>query len=229
MQPQDWQAIWLSLRVGLLCLILIFLPGIAIGWLLARREFFGKTVFEALVHAPLVLPPVVTGYLLLVVLGRQGLVGQFIYRWFGVTISFSFVGAVLAAAVVSFPLMVRSTRLGFELTNPKLEIAAATLGANPFRVFCTITFPLSLPGVLTGMVLAFVRSVGEFGATITFAGNIEGQTRTLPLAVYTYLQIPGRENAVWMLSMVAVLMSLLALIYSERLTQKRHVLLRGRR
>lgn len=228
MQPQDWQAIWLSLKVGFFCLALIGLPGIAVGWLLARRDFVGKTVFEALVHAPLVLPPVVTGYLLLVVCGREGWLGQWLYDWFGISMAFNFFGAVLAASVVSFPLMVRSTRLGFELMDPKLEIAAATLGASPFRVFRTITFPLSIPGVLTGLVLAFVRSIGEFGATITFAGNIEGQTRTLPLAVYTYLQIPGRENAVWMLSLVAVLLSLAALIYSERLSQRRQAGLRGR-
>lgn len=228
MQPQDWEAIWLSIKVGFFCLCLVAGPGAAVGWLLARREFFGKPIFEALSYIPLVLPPVVTGYLMLLVFGKQGVVGHWLDRWFQVSLAFNFWGAVLAASVVAFPLMVRASRLGFELADQRLEVAATTLGASPLRVFGTITLPLAFPGLVAGLVLTFVRSLGEFGATITFAGNIEGETRTLPLAVYTYLQIPGREKVVWILSLIAVLLSLGALIISERMSRKLHLRMRGR-
>lgn len=228
MSPQDWQAIWLSLKVGSLSLLFISLPGLIFGYLLARKKFFGKPVLEAIIHVPLVLPPVVTGYILLLVFGRNGVVGIWLEKLFGVTLAFNLAGVVLASSVVAFPLMVRSTRLGFELTDQKLEIAAASLGAGPLRIFRTITLPLALPGVLTGLVLAFVRSLGEFGATITFAGNIESETRTLPLAVYTYLQMPGRESTVWVLSLIAVFLSFAALLASERFTRSLHDRMRGR-
>lgn len=228
MNQQDWYAIWLSLKVAFFSTLVIVPPGIGFGWIFARKEFKGKAVVEALVHIPLVLPPVVTGYLLLVVFGRQGWLGYWFERWFGISIAFNTLGVVLASSVVAFPLMVRSARLGFEFTDERLEIAAATLGANPLRVFRKITLPLALPGVLAGMVLGFVRSLGEFGATITFAGNIEGKTRTLPLAVYTYLQIPGRETIVWILSLIAIILSMGALLLSESLNSKLRMRRRGR-
>lgn len=228
MHPQDWQAIWLSVKVGLLCVLVITLPGISLGWLLARKNFRGKLLFESLLYMPLVLPPVVTGYLMLAVLGKQGWVGSLLFRGFGMSLAFNFWGVVLVASVVAFPLMVRSSKLGFELADHRLDIAATTLGASPLRVFRKVTLPLAMPGIVTGLVLAFIRSIGEFGATITFAGNIEGETRTLPLAVYTYLQMPGREAAVWTLSLVAVVLSVIALVMSEWMNRKLHMRMRGR-
>jgi len=205
--PSDWPMIALSLKVALWCMVITLLPGIALGWLLARKDFAGKSLVDALVHLPLVLPPVVVGYLLLVTLGKRGLIDF--------DIAFTWRAAVAASAVMGLPLMVRAVRLAIELVDPRLEQAAATLGASPWRVFKTVTLPLALPGVLTGMVLAFARSLGEFGATITFAANIPGQTRTLPLAVYTAIQSPGGDAQAARLVILSIALSLAALIVSE--------------
>ncbi len=215
MDTSDWSAVVVSFRVCTASLALIALPGILMGWLLARREFLGKTMLEALVQVPLVLPPVVTGYLLLLALGRNGFAGNWLEQNLGLQIAFDTLGAIVAAAVVSFPLLVRPARMAFELVDTQLEVAATTLGASPIRVFLTVTLPLALPGLLTGLTLAFARGLGEFGATITLAGNIEGQTRTIPLAVYSKLQVPGGETAALRLSLLAVVLSLAALILSE--------------
>ena len=211
----DWSALWISLKVALLCLAVISPPGIILAWLLARKPFKGKALVEALVHAPLVLPPVVTGYFLLLALGRKGWIGQWLEAWLDIKLAFNLSGAVVAAAVMSFPLLVRSLRLSIELVDPRLEIAAATLGAKPIKIFFSITLPLALPGLVTGMTLAFARALGEFGATITFAGNIEGETRTIPLAVFSYMQTPGKEQQVMILALLAMTLSVGALLISE--------------
>jgi molybdate transport system permease protein len=215
LEPAVWSAIALSLKVASLSLALILVPGLALGWLLARSRFPGKSLLEALVYAPLVLPPVVTGYVLLLTLGRRAWLGQFLEQSFGWRISFTFFAAVVAAAVMSLPLLVRSIRLAIELVDRNLEVAAATLGAGRLRTFFTITLPLALPGVLTGMTLAFARGLGEFGATMVFAGNLEGQTRTIPLAVFTNLQTPGGEATVVALAVVSFVLALGALLLSE--------------
>ena len=208
-------ALWLSLKIGLWCTALIVVPGIVTGWLLARIRFPGKALVDGLVHLPLVLPPVVPGYLLLLVLGRQGPVGRWLYETWGVTLAFTWQGAVVASALMAFPLMVRAVRLAVTLVEPRLEEAARTLGAGPLRVWLTVTVPLALPGILTGLVLAFARSLGEFGATITFVGNIAGETRTLPLAIYTYTQIPGGDGPTLRLVVISILLALAALWISE--------------
>lgn len=211
----DGQALWLSLRVGLLATSAMLPLGMVTAWVLARRHFRGKLLVEALVHLPLVLPPVVTGYALLLLFGRQSWLGNVLAETLGIRLAFHTTGAVLAAAVMGFPLFVRPFRLALELVDSRLEVAAATLGASPWRVFYSVTLPLALPGLLTGMVLAFVRALGEFGATITFAGNLPGETRTLPLAIFTRLQIPGEEHAAMALSFLSIILSLLALLVSE--------------
>ncbi|MDJ0839996.1 MAG: molybdate ABC transporter permease subunit [Acidobacteriota bacterium] len=208
-------ALVVSLKVALLSLVLIAVPGIVTGWLLARKDFRGKSFLEAVIHAPLVLPPVITGYVLLLALGRKGWIGHWLDTWLGVSFSFNTAGAVLAAAVMSFPLLVRSARLGVELVDPGLETAAASLGASPLYTFLRVTLPLALPGILTGLTLAFARSLGEFGATIIFAGNIEGETRSIPLAMFTLLQQPGEERTVFLLALLAVGLSLLALTAAD--------------
>ena len=218
----EWTALWLSLRVSLLALAVMLVPGIACGWLLARKRFVGRSLFDALVHLPLVLPPVVTGYLLLLLLGRRGWIGGWLHERFGVDLAFTWKAAMLAAAVMGFPLLVRAVRLAMELVDVNLEQAARTLGASPPRVFLTITLPLALPGVLAGCVLAFARSLGEFGATITFAGNIVGETRTLPVAVFTYTQSVGGDAAALRLVIVSIALSLAALVASEILARKMH-------
>ena len=211
----EWSALWISLKVALFCLVWIAPPGIAIAWLLARKRFRFKVLLETLVYLPLVLPPIVTGYLLLLLFGRKGWVGAWLDALFGVQLGFNLAGAVLAAGVMSFPLLVRSARLGFELVEPGLEIAAATLGASCWRTFLKVTLPLAAPGLLTGLTLAFVRGLGEFGATITFAGNIEGETRTIPLAIFSSMQVPGRENQVLILAGLSVAISFVAMLVSE--------------
>ncbi|MBP7881915.1 MAG: molybdate ABC transporter permease subunit, partial [Candidatus Methylopumilus sp.] len=178
------EALSLSIKVAAVCTLLIIVPAILVAWLLAKKEFFGKSLLDGLVHIPLILPPVVPGFLLLMLLGSQGLVGHWLKQHFGITIAFTWLGAAIASAVMGFPLMVRSTRLAMSQIDRKLELAAQSLGASPWRVFFTITLPLAMPGIVTGLILAFSRSLGEFGATITFVGNIEGETRTLPLAIY---------------------------------------------
>ena len=197
------------------------------AWILVRCRFPGKSLLDSIIHLPLVLPPVVIGYLLLVVMGRRGVVGQWLYDWFGFSFSFSWHGAVLASAVVAFPLMVRAIRQSLEAVDPKLELAARTLGASPWRVFFTITLPLSVPGVIVGVVLAFARSLGEFGATITFVSNIPGETRTIPLAMYTLIETPGAESAAARLCVLAILLSLAALLISDWLAKRSRTRLGG--
>lgn len=216
----EWQAVLLSLRVSLLA-VLVSLPfGILFAWVLVRCRFVGKALLDSIIHLPLVLPPVVVGYLLLVVMGRRGVVGSWLYDWFGISFAFSWRGAVLAAAVMSFPLMVRAIRLALEAVDIRLEQAARTLGAGRWRVFCTITLPLMLPGIIVGTVLAFARSLGEFGATITFVSNIPGETRTIPSAMYTLIQTPGGESAAARLCMISIALALASLLVSEWLARK---------
>jgi molybdate transport system permease protein len=218
--PSEIDALILSLKVALCCTIVICIPGIMMAWLLARKSFFGKSLLDSLVHLPLVLPPVVPGFLLLLLLGKHGFIGRILYEHFGISIAFTWIGAVLASAVMALPLMVRSARLAISQVDYRLELAAQSLGANPIKVFFTITLPLAFPGVLTGLVLAFSRSLGEFGATITFVGNIENETRTLPLAIYTYTQIPGGDAPAIRLVILSMLLALGALMLSDRLERK---------
>ncbi|NDJ58395.1 molybdate ABC transporter permease subunit [Enterobacteriaceae bacterium 4M9] len=216
----EWQAVLLSLRVSTLA-VLVSLPfGILFAWVLVRCRFPGKALLDSIIHLPLVLPPVVVGYLLLVLLGRRGVIGSWLYDWFGISFAFSWRGAVLAAAVMSFPLMVRAIRLALEAVDIKLEQAARTLGAGRWRVFCTITLPLTLPGIIVGTVLAFARSLGEFGATITFVSNIPGETRTIPSAMYTLIQMPGGESAAARLCVISIVLALASLLVSEWLARK---------
>ena len=220
MTSEEWQILELSLRVGFLC-VLISLPfGIVLGWLLARCQFYGKMLLDGVLHLPLVLPPVVTGYVLLVVFGRRGVLGAWLNDWLGVQFAFTWKAAVLASAVVGFPLMLRSIRLAIESVDVRLEGAARTLGASRLRAFVTVTLRLAMPGVLVGALLTFARSLGEFGATITFASNIAGETRTLPLAIYTYLNQPEGEDPAARLVILSVILSLGALVASEVVTRR---------
>lgn len=218
--PDEWQAVLLSLRVSLLATLSSLPFGIAVAWALARWRFVGHGALNILVHLPLILPPVATGYLLLAAFGRRGPVGSFLEEHFGVVLAFRWTGAVLAAAIMGFPLMVRAMRLAFEAVDPKLEAAASTLGASRLRVFATVVLPLSLPGVLAGSVLAFAKAMGEFGATITFVSNIPGETRTLPSALYAFLQVPGGDASAWRLVVVSIAIAVLALLGSEYLAQR---------
>ena len=218
--PLENEAVILSLRVAFWAVLWSLPLGIFTAWLLARRDFFGKTLVNGLVHLPLIVPPVVVGYLLLIMLGRRGVLGGWLHDWFGITIAFTWKGAAVAAAVMAFPLMVRAIRLSMDEVDRRLEQAARTLGAGPFRVFFTVTLPLTLPGILTGTILAFARSLGEFGATITFVSNIPGETRTLPLALYTLTQSPGGEAGALRLVIVAVVLALAALMVSEVLARR---------
>lgn len=218
--PLEIEALILSLHVAFWAVLWTLPLGIFTAWILARRDFFGKTVVNGLVHLPLIVPPVVVGYLLLIVLGRRGVLGAWLHAWFGITVAFTWKGAAIAAAVMAFPLMVRAIRLSLEEVDQRLEQAARTLGAGPFRVFFTVTLPLTLPGILTGTILAFARSLGEFGATITFVSNIPGETRTLPLALYTLTQSPGSEAGAVRLVVIAVVLALAALMASEVLARR---------
>ena len=214
------EALILSVKVAVCCTLAIVIPGVAVAWLLAKRHFFGKSLLDGLVHIPLILPPVVPGFLLLILLGNQGLIGKWLHQTFGISIAFTWLGAVIASAVMAFPLMVRSARLAISQVDTKLEKAAQSLGATPIRVFFTITLPLSMPGVITGLILAFSRSLGEFGATITFVGNIEGETRTLPLAIYTYTQMPDGDLIAIRLVVISVTIALAALVMSNFLEHR---------
>ena len=214
------EALTLSIKVAGYCTLLICVPGVAVAWLLAKRDFIGKSLLDGIVHIPLILPPVVPGFLLLMLLGNQGLIGKWLHQTFGITIAFTWMGAVIASAIMAFPLMVRSARLAIAQVDVKYEIAATSLGASPLRTFFTVTLPLSMPGVLTGLILAFSRSLGEFGATITFVGNIEGQTRTLPLAIYTYTQMPDGDLVAMRLVIISVLIALAALVVSNMLERR---------
>lgn len=218
--PAEWQAVRLSLWVSLWAVAGSLGPAIAVAWVLARLRFPGKTLLDGLVHLPLVVPPVVTGYLLLLILGRRGVVGSWLHDVLGLSFIFDWKGAAVASAVVAFPLMVRAIRQSLEAVDVGLEQAARTLGAGRWRVFLTITLPLALPGVLAGLVLAFARGLGEFGATITFVSNIPGQTRTLPLALYSALQTPGGEEAAARLCVAAMALALGALLASELLSRR---------
>jgi molybdate transport system permease protein len=218
--PLEREALVLSLQVGALAVAGSLPLGILMAWLLARVEFPGRGIVNGIVHLPLVLPPVVVGYLLLVLFGRNGPLGRWLHDWFDVTLIFTWEGAALASAVVAFPLMVRAIRLGLDLVDRRLETAARTLGAGPARVFVTVTLPLILPGILTGCVLAFARSIGEFGATITFVSNIPGATQTLPLALYSVAQTPGGEDAALRLVVISVLLAFAALAASEVLARR---------
>lgn len=213
--PEETSALWLSIKVGLWCTVIIAGPGVLMGWLLARTRFTGKALIDGLIHLPLVLPPVVPGYILLLLLGKQGVIGKWLYEVWGITLVFTWKGAVIASALMAFPLMVRAVSLSMSLVEPRLEAAARTLGAGPLRVFLTITLPLAMPGIMTGLILAFARSLGEFGATVTFVGNVAGETRTLPLAIYTYTQIPGADGTALRLVVLSLLLALGALLVSE--------------
>ena len=215
LSPEEWRAVALSLRVSLWATLLSLPLGIFVAYALARWEFWGKQVLNGLVHLPLILPPVVTGYLLLLTFGRKGYVGQFLDEWFGIVLAFRWTGAVLAAAVMAFPLMVRAIRLAIEAVDPKLEEAASTLGAPRLWVFATVTLPLILPGIVAGAILAFAKAMGEFGATITFVSNIPGQTQTLPSAIYAFLQVPGGDGQAFRLVVVAIVVAMVALLLAE--------------
>jgi molybdate transport system permease protein len=218
--PDEWIAVRLSLRIALLATVAALPLGIAVAWLLARKRFWGKTLLDALVHLPLVLPPVVTGYLLLISFGRRGPIGAFLADTFGIVFSFRWTGAALACAVMGFPLLVRPIRLSLESIDRRLEDAAATLGASRGWVFLTVTLPLALPGLIAGMVLCFAKALGEFGATITFVSNIPGETQTISAAIYTYTQVPGGDAAAGRLVIVAILLALAALVASEWLARR---------
>jgi molybdate transport system permease protein len=225
--PLEVEALRLSLLVSVWAVAASLPLGIFVAWLLARREFFGKSLVDGLIHLPLVLPPVVVGYALLVSFGRKGVLGGWLYDTLGISFAFNWKGAALASAVIAFPLMVRAIRLSLENIDRGVESAAATLGAGPFRVFFTITLPLALPGVLAGVILAFARSLSEFGATITFVSNIPGETRTLPLALYGLTQIPGGEAPAFRLCVISVLIALATLIASDALARRIDRRLRG--
>lgn len=215
LRPEEWTALRLSLLVASVATLASLGPGVAVAYLLARGRFWGKSVLDTLVHLPLILPPVVTGYLLLIWFGRRGPIGVFLAEQFGIVLSFRWTGAALAGAVMGFPLLVRAIRLSIEAVDAKLEQAAGTLGANPAWVFTIVTLPLILPGVIAGSILSFAKAMGEFGATITFVSNIPGETQTLPSAIYTFTQVPGGEAGAMRLTLVSIAVSVAALIVSE--------------
>jgi molybdate transport system permease protein len=220
LSPDEWNAVRLSVKVAFWAMMVSLPIAIAIAMLLARTEFWGKSLLNGLVHLPLVLPPVVTGYLLLLAFGRRGWIGQFLADAFGIVFSFRWTGAALACGVMGFPLMVRAIRLSIEAVDRKLEDAASTLGANRFWIFVSVTLPLILPGIIAGMILMFAKAMGEFGATITFVSNIPGETQTLPSAIYTYTQVPGGDPNALRLTAIAVAISLVALMASEHLARR---------
>lgn len=219
LSAEEWTAIRLSLWVSSIAMLASLPFGIAVAVALARGRFWGKSLLNGIVHLPLILPPVVTGFLLLVLFGRRGAIGQFLDTYFGIVFSFRWTGAALACAVMAFPLMVRSIRLSIEAVDRKLEEAAGTLGASPLWVFLTVTLPLTLPGIIAGMILAFAKAMGEFGATITFVSNIPGETQTLSAAIYTFTQVPGGDAGALRLTIVSVVISMLALLVSEFLAR----------
>ena len=218
--PDELGIIALSLRVALVSVIFSLPLAILVAYILARFSFPGKMLFDAFVHLPLVLPPVVVGFALLVLFGKHSPVGRLLDEWFGIVFAFRWTGAALASAIMGFPLMVRAIRLSIAAIDRRLEVAARTLGGSRSWVFASITLPLAVPGIITGMLLSFARGLGEFGATITFVSNIPGQTQTLPLAIYTFTQVPSGDAGALRLSIAAVLLSLVALAASEWLTQR---------
>lgn len=220
LSPSEWTAVHLSLRIALVATFAALPFGIATAWLLARKDFWGKSIVDGLVHMPLVLPPVVTGYLLLIAFGRKGFIGSLLDQYLGIVVAFRWTGAALACGVMGFPLLVRAIRLSFEAIDRRLEDAAGTLGASKLHVFLTVTLPLALPGIIAGMVLCFAKALGEFGATITFVSNIPGETQTISAAIYTFMQIPGGEGPAGRLVLVAIVLALAALIASEWLARR---------
>ena len=220
LSAEEWGIVGLSLKVGLVAMLATLPVAFALAYLLARGRFPGKLLVDAVIHLPLVVPPVVTGWVLLLAFAPAGPIGNWLQGWFGVSVLFRWSGAAIAAGVMALPLMVRAMRLSIEAVDRRLEGAARTLGAGRWRVFATITLPLSLPGILAGAVLGFARGLGEFGATITFVSNVPGQTQTLPLAIYAALQTPGGDARVWRLSAISVALSLAALIGSELLARR---------
>jgi molybdate transport system permease protein len=220
LSPEEWTAVRLSLRVATVAMLASLPIGIAVAYLLARGRFPGKAILNGIVLLPLILPPVVTGYLLLLTFGRRGFVGAFLAEHFGIVFSFRWTGAALACGVMGFPLLVRSIRLSIEAVDRRLEEAAGTLGANPLWVFLFVTLPLILPGIIAGMILCFAKAMGEFGATITFVSNIPGETQTLPSAIYTFTQIPGGEMGAMRLTLVSIAISMAALIVSELMARR---------
>lgn len=220
LSPQEWDAVRLSLKVSFWAMLASLPFGIAVAWLLARVSFPGKALVNGLVHLPLVLPPVVTGYVLLLLFGRRGPIGAFLAENFGIVFAFRWTGAALACAVMGFPLMVRAIRLAIEAVDPKLEAAAGTLGAGRLATFALVTLPLILPGIVAGMILSFAKAMGEFGATITFVSNIPGETQTLPSAIYTFTQIPGGEAGALRLTLVSVVIAFGALLVSELMARR---------
>ena len=207
-------ALLLSIKIGILSTILILVPGIFIGWVLAKKNFFGKTIVDSLIHLPLVIPPIGIGYILLIIFGKNSFLGNFLFENFNISLSFSWIGAALACSIMSFPLMVRPIRVLMEAQDIKLDDAARTLGASELKIFLSITLPLAYPGILAGLVLSFARSIGEFGATIAFVGNIPGETQTLPLALWTLIETSNSNNEIIRLGLISVCLSLLALLIS---------------
>lgn len=220
LSPFEQQAILLSLKVAFFALLWLIPIGIGLGWLLSRKQFWGKSLLDAFIHLPLILPPVVIGYLLLITFNKKGALGSPLYNWLGIDFSFNWKGAVLASVVVSLPLIVRAIRLGFDSVDAKLEQAAMTLGASPMKVFITITIPLTLPAIISGAILAFARSLGEFGATITFVSSIPGETQTIPLAMFNFIEVPGMEFEAARLCLISIILALASMLISNKLTQR---------
>lgn len=213
-------ALFLSIKIGLLSTLFILLPGIFVGWILAKKSFFGKTILDSIVHLPLVIPPIGVGYILLIMFGKNGLIGSFLFENFNINLSFSWVGAAIACSVMSFPLMVRPIRVLMEAQDKRIDEAARTLGASELKIFLSITLPLAYPGILAGLVLSFARSIGEFGATIAFVGNIPGETQTLPLALWTLIETSNSSNEIIRLGLISVCLSLVALLIATNIEKK---------
>ena len=213
-------ALFLSIKIGLLSTLFILLPGIFIGWILAKKSFFGKTILDSIVHLPLVIPPIGVGYILLIMFGKNGTIGSFLFENFNINLSFSWVGAAIACSVMSFPLMVRPIRVLMEAQDKRIDEAARTLGASELKIFLSITLPLAYPGILAGLVLSFARSIGEFGATIAFVGNIPGETQTLPLALWTLIETSNNSNEIIRLGLISVCLSLVALLIATNIEKK---------
>lgn len=213
-------ALFLSIKIGLLSTLFILLPGIFVGWILAKKSFFGKTILDSIVHLPLVIPPIGVGYILLIMFGKNGSIGSFLFENFNINLSFSWVGAAIACSVMSFPLMVRPIRVLMEAQDKRIDEAARTLGASELKIFLSITLPLAYPGILAGLVLSFARSIGEFGATIAFVGNIPGETQTLPLALWTLIETSNSSNEIIRLGLISVCLSLVALLIATNIEKK---------
>ena len=220
LSPQEWTAVALSLRVACWATAVSMPIGVAVAFLLARRRFWGHAVLNGFIHLPLILPPVVTGYILLLLFGRRGPIGAFLEEYFGIVFAFRWTGAALACGIMGFPLLVRAVRLSIEAVDRKLEDAAGTLGASSAWIFLTVTLPLILPGIIAGMILSFAKAMGEFGATITFVSNIPGQTQTLPSAIYSFTQVPGGDAGALRLTLISIVLSMGALILSEMLARR---------